>query len=161
MAAVFYILSFLLILSLSGVVVSESCDYSIYIKTGSRDNAGTDAKISLKFSNREDLTINIRNLEEYGAMGAGYNYFEQGQLDIFTYSGPCSAIQVCYMELSHDNSGNKPGWYVNYVEITSSGDPLVSSTTHFDVEQWLALDETPHQLSTSRDLCANTYVYGV
>ncbi|XP_050205060.1 PLAT domain-containing protein 2-like [Mercurialis annua] len=154
MATSSYILSVLLFLSLSGVVLSETCAYSISIKTGSRNDAGTDAKISLKFSDMEDSAINISNLEKYGVMEGGHDYSENDQLDLFTYTGPCFTNPVCYIKLSHDNSGNKPGWYVKYVEITTSSNSAAPIRKHFDVNQWLALDEPPFQISTSRDMCA-------
>ncbi|XP_050207215.1 PLAT domain-containing protein 2-like [Mercurialis annua] len=153
MAAASYTLLFLLFLTFSGLVLSETCVYSISIKTGSKRAAGTNAKVSLKLSNMQDSAINIQNLEKYGIMESGHDYFENNQLDFFNYAGRCLTIPVCYIKLSHDNGGYKPGWYVNYVEIKTAGGAITPTIKRFDVNQWLADDEPPYRTFTSRDLC--------
>ncbi|XP_050208154.1 PLAT domain-containing protein 2-like [Mercurialis annua] len=155
MAAASYVLAFLLLLAFSGVVLSESCTYSIAIKTGSKRAAGTNAKVSLKFSNLEDPPINLQNIAKYGSNGPGYDYFENDYLDHFKYTGLCFTFPVCYIKLSHDNGGYKPGWYVNYVDIYASGSSITPTGKRFDVYQWLAFDEAPYEISTIRDLCVD------
>ncbi|XP_050207296.1 PLAT domain-containing protein 2-like [Mercurialis annua] len=137
------------------VMSQETCVYSISIKTGSRSDAGTDAVVSLKLSNMQDSAINIQNLEKYGIMEAGHDYFENNNLDFFNFPGPCLTIPVCYIKLSHDNSGNKPGWYINYVEINTAGGSITPTKIRFDVSQWLSDGEPPYQTYTSRDFCAD------
>ncbi|XP_050227139.1 PLAT domain-containing protein 2-like [Mercurialis annua] len=150
-----FILSFLICIGFLSVVLSERCTYSISVKTGTKSHAGTDAVVSLKLSSLEDPAIYIPNLEKYGLMGAGHDYFENGNLDLFSYTGPCFPTPVCYIKLSHDNSGDYPGWFVSYVQIETSGGPITPTKKYFEVEQWLADDEPPYLLSTCRDLCPN------
>ncbi|XP_050216243.1 PLAT domain-containing protein 3-like [Mercurialis annua] len=151
-----YILSFLICLSFSSVVLSETCTctYMISVKTGTMQQAGTDAVVSLKFSDLENPAVYIKDLENYGIMEFGHDYFEFDNLDFFSYTRRCFPKPVCYIELSHDNSGKYPGWYVEYVDVRSSGGYSIRETKkHFAVNQWLAKDEPPYQLSTFRDLC--------
>ncbi|CAA6664409.1 unnamed protein product [Spirodela intermedia] len=94
------------------------------------------------------------NLEEWGGlMGPGYNYFERGNLDIFSGRGPCLAAPPCWMELYSDGSGPHHGWYCNYVEVTTTGPHVACAQQLFTVEQWLATDAAPYELTASRDYC--------
>ncbi|KAJ4890753.1 PLAT/LH2 domain protein [Raphanus sativus] len=80
------------------------------------------------------------------------DYFENGNLDVFNVTGRCLPNPICFMRLSTDGSGNKPGWYVEYVkvEMSKTGIPI---THQFTVKQWLALSEEPYQLYAARDNC--------
>ncbi|KAL0399592.1 UNVERIFIED_CONTAM: PLAT domain-containing protein 1 [Sesamum radiatum] len=64
----------------------SDCEYTVYVKTDSRQDAGTDSIISLKLfdnPNSSGVGIVIDNLESWGVMGPGHDYFEAGNLDIF------------------------------------------------------------------------------
>ncbi|MQL80242.1 hypothetical protein Taro_012663 [Colocasia esculenta] len=98
-------------------------------------------------------------LEKWGQMGTGYDYFERGHLDFFSGQASCLSGPPCWLMLAHDDSGNKPGWYVDYVLVTVK--PLAvnrAADQHlFKVYQWLAIrDESPNQLATTRDDCRST-----
>ena len=98
--------------------------------------------------------IRIKNLEAWGGlMGPGYNYFERGNLDIFSGRGPCLTRPVCRMNLTSDGSGKHHGWYCNYVEVTTTGVHKTCAQQLFTVEQWLALDASPNELTAIRDHC--------
>lgn len=98
--------------------------------------------------------MEIDDLEKWGGvMGRGHNYFENGDLDIFSGKAPCLPSPVCFLNLISDGSGNKPGWYVKYVEVTTTIPGDESKRQYFDIEQWLALDEPPHELSVERNNC--------
>ncbi|KAK9669617.1 hypothetical protein RND81_13G143900 [Saponaria officinalis] len=88
-------------------------------------------------------------------MDGDYDYFERNDLDSFTFESECLASKVCKIELSHDNSGTKPGWYVSYLQVITNW-PNNCSRTMFEINQWLALDEYPHSLSVTKDLCGSS-----
>ncbi|XP_050209093.1 PLAT domain-containing protein 2-like [Mercurialis annua] len=155
MAIASYILSFLICLTFSSIVLSDYCTYTISVKTGTESHAGTDAVVSLKFSDLMETPIDIPVLENYGVMEKGHDYFENGNLDIFKYTGSCfSTYPICFMKLSHNNGGEHSGWYVDYVEIETHGGQTKYPKQHFLVGQWLAYDEQPYKITTCRERCA-------
>lgn len=88
-------------------------------------------------------------------MGPDYDYYERGNLDIFSGRGPCLRGPVCYMELTSDGTGPGHGWYCNYVEVTTTGPHIQCAQQLFTVEQWIALDRSPYELTAVRDNCKN------
>ncbi|KAI9088649.1 hypothetical protein K1719_029763 [Acacia pycnantha] len=75
-------------------------------------------------------------------MGPGHEHFEQGNLDVF--SGKATCVNVCAIIVTSNGAWYKPGWYLDYIEITVSGG--VSKNVKFPGNQWLAIDERPHHL---------------
>ncbi|QCD98663.1 PLAT domain-containing protein 3-like [Vigna unguiculata] len=140
----------------STVRSDDDCVYSVYIRTGSIFNGGTDSIIGLKLYDALGNGIYITNLETWGGlMEPGHNYFERGNLDIFSGRGPCLDEPVCAINITSDGSGPHHGWYVNYVEVTSTGVHANCSQSLFTVEQWIATDRSPYQLWTVRNNCPN------
>lgn len=134
--------------------MAAQCRFEILVQTGGRRDAGTDARVSLQVSASSGSTLVIHNLESWGEMSAGHDYFEKGDLDRFGGNGPCMPSEPCNMVITSDGSGHKPGWYVDYVMVTQLGQGTVSSMTHkWAVDQWLAIDEAPHMLSANRNGC--------
>lgn len=89
------------------------CVYTVYVRTGSVLKAGTDSNITLTLYDGNGYGVRINNLEAWGGiMGPGYNYFERGNLDIFSGRGPCLTGPVCAMNLTSDGTGPHHGWYV-------------------------------------------------
>ena len=87
-------------------------------------------------------------------MGEEYNYFERGNLDIFSGRGPCLSTPLCWLNLTSDGSGAHHGWYCNYVEITTTGPHVGCNQRQFTIEQWLATDTSPYKLYATRDYCS-------
>lgn len=132
----------------------DDCVYTVYIRTGSIIKAGTDSVIGLKLYDSYGDYIYIKNLERWGGlMGPGYNYFERGNLDIFSGRGPCLDGPVCAVNITSDGSGPHHGWYCNYVEVTTTGAHKPCAQKLFTVEQWVALDTWPYQLWAVTDSC--------
>ncbi|GLJ15077.1 hypothetical protein SUGI_0246460 [Cryptomeria japonica] len=160
----FLFLVLVLVLSLSSHLVSAddssaTCVYTVYVRTGSIWKGGTDSNISLALIDYLGEEIYTSNLESWGGlMGPGYNYFERGNLDIFSGRGPCLSAPVCKMILSSDGTGPHHGWYCNYVEITSTGPHIPCNQQLFTVEQWLATDVNPYELTAERDLCESSEI---
>ncbi|KAJ3700501.1 hypothetical protein LUZ61_004206 [Rhynchospora tenuis] len=132
-----------------------NCVYSLFVRTGSIWKGGTDSKISVTFLGSDGYGIQITDIESWGGlMGSNYNYFERGNLDIFSGRGPCMSSFPCWMNLTSDGQGAHHGWYCNYVEVTATGPHEGCSQQKFDVEQWLATDTSPYQLYAVRDYCS-------
>ncbi|KDP46858.1 hypothetical protein JCGZ_24067 [Jatropha curcas] len=154
--AVQTLLSFLLLLAVSTFAVSgyEDCVYTIYIRTGSIIKAGTDSIISVRLYDAYGEFIQISNLEAWGGlMGPEYNYFERGNLDIFSGRGSCLSAPVCALNLTSDGTGSGSSWYCNYVEVTTTGVHESCSQQQFTVEQWLSEKVSPYQLTATRNYC--------
>ncbi|KAH0452336.1 hypothetical protein IEQ34_019635 [Dendrobium chrysotoxum] len=133
----------------------DTCVYTIYIRTGSIWKGGTDSKISLALAGSDGWGVEITDLEDWGGlMGADYNYFERGNLDIFSGRAPCLSAPLCWLNLTSDGTGSHHGWYCNYVEITTTGPHLGCSQRQFTIEQWLATDTSPYKLYATRDYCS-------
>ncbi|EEF29239.1 PLAT domain-containing protein 3 [Ricinus communis] len=149
------LLSFLFFLAFSTVSVSgQDCVYNVYIRTGSIIKGGTDSIISVRFYDAYGEYVEIPNLETWGGlMGPNYNYFERGNLDIFSGRAPCLSAPVCAMNLTSDGTGPNHGWYCNYVEVSTSGVHATCSQQQFTVEQWLATDAPPYELTAIRNYC--------
>ncbi|KZV56624.1 hypothetical protein F511_42868, partial [Dorcoceras hygrometricum] len=131
------------------------CVSTVYVRTGSIFKGGTDSNISLTLYDAASNGFRINNLETWGGlMGPGYDYFERGNLDIFSGRVPCLTGPICAMNLTSDGSGSGHGWYVNYVEVTTTGVHKDCTQVQFTVEQWLALDTKPYNLTAVRDYCS-------
>ncbi|OVA07627.1 PLAT/LH2 domain [Macleaya cordata] len=148
---------FLSVLLLSFAIISQSADdcvYTMYIRTGKIIKGGTDSIISLRLYTMYGKFIDIPNLEAWGGlMGPGHDYYERGNLDIFSGRGSCLGAPVCAMNLTSDGTGAGHGWYCNYVEVTTTGAHIPCSQQLFTVEQWLALDTSPYKLTAIRNYC--------
>eukprot|EP01018_Ginkgo_biloba_P038892 Gb_10580 [translate_table: standard] len=131
------------------------CVYTVYVRTGSIWKGGTDSNISLALTDSIGGVVFIDSLEAWGGlMGPTYNYFERGNLDIFSGRGPCLETPVCKMILESDGTGPHHGWYCNYVEVTSTGPHMPCQQHLFTVEQWLATDVSPYELTVTQDYCS-------
>ncbi|RDY07615.1 PLAT domain-containing protein 2, partial [Mucuna pruriens] len=152
-------LLFLLSLCFAGTVRSDDyeCVYTVYVRTGSVLKGGTDSKIGLKLYDKYGYYIYIKNIEAWGGlMGPDYNYFERGNLDIFSGRVPCLDGPLCAVNVTSDGSGSHHGWYLNYVEVTTTGPHQSCAQEQFEVEQWLALDTSPYQLWAVRNHCPHS-----
>ncbi|KAL1290037.1 hypothetical protein HN51_058403 [Arachis hypogaea] len=132
----------------------DDCVYTVYIRTGSIIKGGTDSIIGLKLYDQYGYGIYIKNLEAWGGlMDPGYNYYERGNLDIFSGRGPCLNGPVCAVNLTSDGSGDHHGWYCNYVEVTTTGAHIPCAQQQFTIEQWIATDTSPYELWAVRNYC--------
>ena len=128
--------------------------YTVYIRTGSIIKGGTDSIIGARLYDEYGEYLEIKNLEYWGGlMEPGHNYYERGNLDIFSGRGGCLSAPICALNLTSDGSGAHHGWYVNYVEVTTTGVHTSCTQQLFTVEQWLALDTAPYELTAIRNYC--------
>ncbi|KAK9733741.1 hypothetical protein RND81_04G089000 [Saponaria officinalis] len=144
-----------LLLTLASLAYSDDCVYVIQLKTGDVPDAGTDATVTLRVYDEHGNGIADPDLWSDGLMGKDHDYFERNNLDMFGFKFGCLGSKVCNIELSHNNGGSKPGWYVSYVQVTTVW-PNGCTQTMFPIDQWLALDEYPYSLSVIKNLCSSS-----
>jgi len=132
----------------------NQCVYTVYVRTGSVWKGGTDSIISIDLTGADGYGVRITDLEAWGGlMGDGYNYFERGNLDIFSGRGPCFSSPPCFINVTSDGSGPHHGWYLNYVEVTTTGPHVPCAQQLFTIEQWLATDASPYKLFAAQNNC--------
>ncbi|KQJ82935.1 PLAT domain-containing protein 3 [Brachypodium distachyon] len=134
----------------------KKCVYTVYVRTGSIWKGGTDSKIGVTLLGSDGTGIRIGDLERWGGlMEDGHDYYERGNLDIFSGRGPCMARLPCWANVTSDGAGAHHGWYCNYVEVTVTGPHMGCAQQLFTVEQWLATDASPYRLYAVRDTCSS------
>ncbi|CAI0377860.1 unnamed protein product [Linum tenue] len=131
----------------------SECVYTFYVKTGSGFKSGTDSKISVSIGDPTGRSAWIPNLQQWGLMGPGHDYYERGHVDIFSGRAPCIGAPICRLNLTSDGSGSHHGWYCDYVEVTFTGAHKQCRQTIFYVDQWLATDAAPYRLTALLDGC--------
>ncbi|KAI5073195.1 hypothetical protein GOP47_0011208 [Adiantum capillus-veneris] len=138
--------------------IADNCVYTFFIKTGTRISGGTNSVISATLFDSTGDSVQISDIETWGGlMGTDYDYFERGNVDIFSGLGTCtSAGTICALNLTSDGSGSHPGWYVNYAEVTITGANLGCTNVDFEIEQWIADDAYPYELYAYRDSCSSS-----
>ncbi|WCJ31858.1 Lipase/lipooxygenase PLAT/LH2 family protein [Euphorbia peplus] len=151
-----HLLSFVLLLAFISVAVTDDvgCVYTIFVRTGSILKGGTDSIISARLYDKLGEYVEIPNLAAWGGlMGPQHSYYERGNLDIFSGRAPCLYSPVCALNVTSDGHGAHHGWYVNYIEVTTAGVHATCSTQKFTIEQWLADDAAPYELTAIRNNC--------
>ncbi|KMT10194.1 hypothetical protein BVRB_5g119550 [Beta vulgaris subsp. vulgaris] len=151
-----YCFSFVVVfLSLALVVHSYDCTYVVSLKTGTINKAGTHAKVLLRLHDNQGHSVDATDLSAYG-VGSKDHYFKRGQFDKFNIPGDCFPSPICIIELSHNNGGSSPAWYVEYLEVavvTLQMQNTTSPVRRFNINQWLAKDEPPYSLSVVKNQC--------
>ncbi|XP_020948242.1 lipoxygenase homology domain-containing protein 1 isoform X1 [Sus scrofa] len=113
--------------------------YEVQVITGNVPKAGTDANVFLTIYGEEYGDTGERPLKKSDKS----NKFEQGQTDTFTvYAIDLGALTK--IRIRHDNSGNRPGWFLDRIDITDMNNEI---TYYFPCQRWLAVEEDDGQLS--------------
>ncbi|XP_032326338.1 LOW QUALITY PROTEIN: lipoxygenase homology domain-containing protein 1 [Camelus ferus] len=117
----------------------EPNTYEVQVITGNVPKAGTDANVFLTIYGEEYGDTGERPLKKSDKS----NKFEQGQTDTFTiYAIDLGALTK--VRIRHDNSGNRPGWFLDRIDITDMNNEI---TYYFPCQRWLAVEEDDGQLS--------------
>ncbi|XP_051019198.1 lipoxygenase homology domain-containing protein 1 isoform X2 [Acomys russatus] len=117
----------------------EPNTYEVQVITGNVPKAGTDANVYLTIYGEEYGDTGERPLKKSDKS----NKFEQGQTDTFTiYAIDLGALTK--IRIRHDNTGNRPGWFLDRVDITDMNNDV---TYYFPCQRWLAVEEDDGQLS--------------
>ncbi|XP_062236812.1 lipoxygenase homology domain-containing protein 1 [Platichthys flesus] len=108
---------------------SMSTTYTIKVKTGDKEYAGTDANVyAILFGENDDTgVVNLKSCKTYK------NKFEQGMINEFTVE----AVDLGDLEklrVGHDNSGGSPGWFLDWVEIDAASQ---GQRLRFPCGRWL------------------------
>uniref|UniRef100_J3LYH7 PLAT domain-containing protein n=1 Tax=Oryza brachyantha TaxID=4533 RepID=J3LYH7_ORYBR len=107
-----------------------------------REQAGTDVAIGVELAAVDGSGFAVTDLARWGGlMGAGHDYYERGNVDVFSGRAPCLPSPPCRMNLTSDGAGAHHGWYCKSVEVTATGPHAGCARAAFGVEQWLATDE--------------------
>ncbi|KAK7169721.1 hypothetical protein R3I94_000075 [Phoxinus phoxinus] len=103
-------------------------NYLVYVQTGHRRGAGTTAKVTvtLQFADGQSESYHMSDPEK--------PVFERGGVDVFLLSIPFSLGELQSIEISHDNSGRSPDWYVDKVQAQ---DLQTLEVSHFLCSSWL------------------------
>ncbi|KAI5009876.1 hypothetical protein ZWY2020_012013 [Hordeum vulgare] len=145
------ILLVLFLLALTQSTAYAQCEFVILVTTGNKEDAGTDARISLSVSTANGKKLVIESLKPWGQKG--HNNFERGQTDTFEGRGKCLPSKPCRMLLESNGKGNKPGWFVDKVAFSQIEPNLSVKQKTFKVNRWLARDESPGTLFVVVDDC--------
>ncbi|KAI3873339.1 hypothetical protein MKX03_003208 [Papaver bracteatum] len=139
----------------SFAVLTQQSSAQQNVPIQSSTDAGTDSNISLQLYDSDGNHVEIPNLGDSGLMGPDHDYFENGNLDISSALGKCLPGPVCGITLTSDGTKEKSGWYVDYVQVIVTGPNASCAQKLFTIDQWLALDESPHALTVTRNVCVN------
>ncbi|XP_059165241.1 lipoxygenase homology domain-containing protein 1-like [Physella acuta] len=137
----------LCLLSLAAYIqpgISKTVQYKIVIKTGDVENAGTDAKVFINLFGNKGSTGNLI------LPGQVTSQFERGDTDTFTVYGK-EVGRLYAIQIGHDNSGEAPGWYLDYVDVIQTvyafGKYPRPKNTRYIFRGWIAADEGDGSLS--------------
>lgn len=100
--------------------------YVIEVKTGGRDNAGTDAGVFIQLTGDKGISGEIE-------LDDSKDNFEKNMLDKFTIETE-DVGRLRKIKLFHNNKGRNAGWFVDYVAITDKNRNL---TWKVDIYSWL------------------------
>ncbi|XP_048042257.1 polycystic kidney disease protein 1-like 2 [Megalobrama amblycephala] len=103
-------------------------NYLFNVQTGHRRGAGTTAKVkvTLQFTEGQSESYNLSDPEK--------PVFERGGVDVFLLSMPFSLGELQSIDISHDNSGRSPDWYLDKVQVL---DLQTQDVSHFLCSTWL------------------------
>ena len=112
--------------------------YRIVVVTGVVPNAGTNADVWITLYGKDGTNSGERFLDN------AEDNFENGKTDTFTFDsrnlGDLKGVLI-----RHDNSGNKPGWFLDRIQVFN--DSELNGAWTFPCNRWLAVDEDDGQIS--------------
>jgi len=127
---------------MKGTPNPEECTYTVWVQTGTDDDAGTSSVIGLTlapepYSQNEVKIDNLTSWSEY-KVPRPYSYFQEDSLDAFKGTGRCLPKPPCWLVLRSSVTGVAPEWYVQYVEVTTvRPDTNTCNFQRFGVNSWL------------------------
>ncbi|NP_766422.2 lipoxygenase homology domain-containing protein 1 isoform 1 [Mus musculus] len=123
------------------VEIQKLVHYEIEIWTGDVGGAGTTSRVFVQIYGEEGKT-------EVLFLSSRSKVFDRGSKDIFqTDTFTIYAIDLgalTKIRIRHDNTGNRPGWFLDRVDITDVNN---ETTYYFPCQRWLAVEEDDGQLS--------------
>jgi len=125
--------------------------YTIHVHTGDCPNAGTDANVSMTIYGKKGNFSLILNREKQDDHERATTY-----VDFFSILNDLGELEK--ITIGHDNTGSRPGWFLDKVEIIRDS-PHKKWT--FPCEQWLAVDEGDGKISRVLPVLKKPRVYNV
>uniref|UniRef100_A0A673VTK2 Lipoxygenase homology domains 1 n=1 Tax=Suricata suricatta TaxID=37032 RepID=A0A673VTK2_SURSU len=123
------------------VEIQKLVHYEVEIWTGDVGGAGTTARVYVQIYGEDGKT-------EVLFLSSHSKVFERASKDTFqTDTFTVYAIDLgalTKIRIRHDNSGNRPGWFLDRVDITDMNNEI---TYYFPCQRWLAVEEDDGQLS--------------
>ncbi|EDL92644.1 rCG51274 [Rattus norvegicus] len=119
------------------VIVLEDNDpfaqyhYLVTVYTGHRRGAATSSKVTLTLYGSDGES------EPHHLSDSDAAVFERGGVDVFLLSTLFPLGELQSLRLWHDNSGDRPSWYVSRVLVY---DPVVDQKWYFLCNSWLSID---------------------
>lgn len=101
--------------------------YEVTVVTPKMRNAGTNARVFLKIKGTDHNTTAIH-------LDNQYNNHQQGDVDVYSYE-LADVGDIQSIELYHDNTGKKPGWFCESVTIRNA---RTGKEWYFSVNKWFA-----------------------
>ncbi len=112
-------------------VPKPDVNYTVLVTTANREDAGTDANVYLTIHGCDgdagEFALNNMNRDD----------FERGHTDDFAITAP-DLGDLKSIHVRHDNSGEKPGWFLSQVNIRNNDN---GREWLFSANRWLARDE--------------------
>uniref|UniRef100_A0A3Q2H4G9 Lipoxygenase homology PLAT domains 1 n=1 Tax=Equus caballus TaxID=9796 RepID=A0A3Q2H4G9_HORSE len=121
--------------------IQKLVHYEVEIWTGDVGGAGTTARVYMQIYGEEGKT-------EVLFLSSRSKVFDRASKDTFqTDTFTIYAIDLgalTKIRIRHDNSGNRPGWFLDRIDITDMNNEI---TYYFPCQRWLAVEEDDGQLS--------------
>ncbi|XP_006144482.1 lipoxygenase homology domain-containing protein 1 isoform X2 [Tupaia chinensis] len=121
--------------------IQKLVHYEIEVWTGDVGGAGTTSRVYVQIYGEEGKT-------EVLFLSSRSKVFERASKDTFqTDTFTIYAIDLgalTKIRIRHDNSGNRPGWFLDRIDITDMNNEI---TYYFPCQRWLAVEEDDGQLS--------------
>uniref|UniRef100_A0A8D1LIV5 PLAT domain-containing protein n=1 Tax=Sus scrofa TaxID=9823 RepID=A0A8D1LIV5_PIG len=121
--------------------IQKLIHYEVEVWTGDVGGAGTTARVYMQIYGEEGKT-------EVLFLSSRSKVFDRASKDIFqTDTFTVYAIDLgalTKIRIRHDNSGNRPGWFLDRIDITDMNNEI---TYYFPCQRWLAVEEDDGQLS--------------
>ncbi|XP_040592237.1 polycystic kidney disease protein 1-like 2 isoform X2 [Mesocricetus auratus] len=105
--------------------------YLVTVYTGHRRGAATSSKVTLTLYGSDGES------EPHHLADPDAAVFERGGVDVFLLSTLFPLGELQSLRLWHDNSGDRPSWYVSRVLVY---DPVVDRKWYFLCNSWLSID---------------------
>uniref|UniRef100_M3XP77 Lipoxygenase homology domains 1 n=1 Tax=Mustela putorius furo TaxID=9669 RepID=M3XP77_MUSPF len=123
------------------VEIQKLVHYEVEVWTGDVGGAGTTARVYMQIYG-EDGKTEVLFLSSRSKVfdRASKDTFQTDTFTIYAIDlGPLTKIRI-----RHDNSGNRPGWFLDRIDITDMNNEI---TYYFPCQRWLAVEEDDGQLS--------------
>ena len=111
--------------------------YKITVHTANVKDAGTDADIYISIYGSKNSLLKQKLHDSNDK-----DDFEADDVNKISLQSPYDLGDIEKITIWHDNSGEKPGWYLNYVQIETPNGLSIK----FRADRWLAEDEDDGKL---------------